>query len=130
VHPTTRSLIGTPASATATDDAVRLAILVPASASSTCMNTSTSALGSFSSTIAEERASETTFDISMVLLSGPGRFLSSTEYPDILYLALTIALSIFWACFGYASLTYTATIILFAPHSINADPSARSTTPV
>ena len=50
------------------------------------------------------KASEITFDISLLGLSGPGRFRSYTLKAAILYLAFTIALNGFCVCLGIASL--------------------------
>ncbi|BAA30662.1 111aa long hypothetical protein [Pyrococcus horikoshii OT3] len=66
----------------------------------------------------------------MLLLSGPGFFLSSTLKGAILYLTLRIALSGLCKCFECNSLgPYTAAIILFLPHSIYAEPFAFFKTP-
>ncbi len=64
------------------------------------------------------RASEMILEISMVLLSGPGLFLSLTENACMLYLHWTIALVGSWRCLGWHSLgPYTAARTLFFPIS-------------
>ena len=75
----TISLIGIPASANATDAAVRAAHLVPPSACKTSINTSTAVLGNFSNITAGSNASLITLEISISLLEGAGLFLSPTE---------------------------------------------------
>jgi len=91
-HDTGISFKGMPASASATPAAVRPAHLVPASAFRTSMFTSIAALGNFSNKITFAKASEMTFEISLLRLSGPGLFLSSTLKAAMLYLAFTMAL--------------------------------------
>ena len=73
------SLMGIPASARATDAAVRPAHLVPALAWRISMYTSMDARGYSSSCTTLLRASEMSLEISTDLLSVPGLFLSVTE---------------------------------------------------
>ena len=93
-----------PASASATPAAVRPAHRVPASASNTSIFTSIADLGKCSVKTTFSKASEITLEISLLLLSGPGRLRSSTLKAAILYLAFTIALRGFCVCLGMASL--------------------------
>ena len=82
------SLIGIPASASATAAAVIPAHLVPPSASMISIEISTIDLGKDSSIKAGLRASAAILEISLDLLSGPGLLRSSTENGAILYLTL------------------------------------------
>ena len=77
-------LIGIPASAKATDAAIKLAHLVPPSACKTCKYTSIVVLGYFSVKTTEVRALLMTIEISFSLREGAGLFLSFTEKVDIL----------------------------------------------
>ena len=78
--------IGMPASARAMLAALIAAVLVPASAWRTSTKISMAALGKSSAIITGSKASLETFEISMLLLLGPGRVRSSTEKEAILYL--------------------------------------------
>ena len=82
-HAATRSLIGIPASANATEAAESAAHLVPPSACKISINTSTAVLGNFSNITAGSNASLITLEISISLLEGAGFFLSVTENGSI-----------------------------------------------
>src|SRR5438445_2043064 len=126
----TRSRIGIPASASATDAAVRPAHRVPASAWRTSMKMSTEVRGNCSTNTTEANASEITFEISTDRRSGPGRFRSVTENGAMLYRHCTRAFAGSWRWRGWASRgPYTAARTLLFPHSRYADPSAFFSTP-
>ncbi len=75
-----------PASASATDAALMPAALVPASACRISTKMSTAERGYSASRTTPSSASRLTLDISMLRLSGPGLFRSSTENAAMLYL--------------------------------------------
>ena len=76
--------IGIPASAKATEAAVKPAVRVPPSACNTCKYTSIVVLGYFSVRTTDANEFLITMEISFSLLEGAGLFLSLTENVDIL----------------------------------------------
>ena len=102
-HAETRSLMGIPASTSATEAAVMPAHLVPPSDCRISMKTSIPARGYNSVNIEGSKATRVTLESSLSRLEGAGRFLSVVEKGAIWYLHLKNALSGRAKCLGWTS---------------------------